>query len=298
MNDNTISHLIERYLQFVSVIRNYADSTISGYRDTFRLFLKESKVIYPHEMTRRVLEDWFFHGRLKRNWSACTFQHHHKKLKKFMDWMVDNEIITENPMLLIEKPRLEFRLPKTVSKDQAQTILDAAYHMPYPYTFQRYRNRAVIGCMLLAGLRKGEVRKLMMNDVALKEGTIFIRQGKGHKDRMVPINARLRVILSEYLKDRERLGRKCMYLFTGLQFDQPIGDKCINNFVAKLRKYTKIDFSSHTLRHGFARLMLEGGCDIYTLSKIMGHAKITTTTIYLMCSDVQMSKAVEMHLLN
>jgi len=215
-----------------------------------------------------------------------------------MDWLVTEGIVPENVVTSIEKPRLESKLPRTVSKDEAQRILDVSFHFHYTYKHEKYRNRAIIACMLLAGLRRGEVINLMFNDISLNEGTIFIRQGKGHKDRMIPVNSRLKQILSEYLKDRERLGKKCIYFFTGTQFDERIGDRTISRLVEKIRKYTKINFSAHTLRHGFARLMLEGGCDIYTLSKIMGHNKITTTTIYLMCSNVQMSKSIEMHSLN
>jgi site-specific recombinase XerD len=296
--DNTIAYQLERYLRYTQVIRNYADATLLGYRDTFKLFLKETKIIYPKEMTKRVVEDWFFHGRIERKWSACTFHHHHKRLNKFMEWLVNEKIVEENVILLIEKPKLEHRLPKTLSKEQAQRLLDATFHMHYTYRYERYRNRAVIACMLLAGLRKGEVRNLLLNDVSLDQKTIFVRQGKGHKDRMIPVNARLQFILTEYLKERKRLNKQCINFFTGAQFDRSLGAGAIDNLVARLRKLTKISFSAHTLRHGFARLMLEGGCDIYTLSKIMGHSKITTTTIYLMCSNVQMSKAVEMHLLN
>ncbi|MBI5754552.1 site-specific integrase [Candidatus Peregrinibacteria bacterium] len=83
-----------------------------------------------------------------------------------------------------------------------------------------------------------------------------------------------------------------------MNHNEPFGDKGIQRLVERLRKRSGINFSAHTLRHAFARLMLEGGCDIYTLSKIMGHSKITTTTIYLACSNQQMSKSIEMHSLN
>lgn len=297
-NGNTISYLLERYLQYVKVIRNYTDLTLQGYTDTFKLFLKETKIIYPEEMTKRVCEDWFFNGRLKRNWSPCTFWHYHKKLNKFMDWLVTEKIVQENVVALIEKPKLEHKLPKTLSKEEAQRILGASYHLHYTYKFEKYRNRAMIACMLLAGLRRGEVRKLMVNDVSLNERTLFVQQGKGHKDRMIPINSRLQLILNDYLKDRARLGKKSLSFFTGAQLDEPVGDHALDHLIVRLRKCTKIAFSAHTLRHGFARLMLEGGCDIYTLSKIMGHSKITTTTIYLMCSSAQMGKSIEMHALN
>jgi len=152
--------------------------------------------------------------------------------------------------------------------------------------------------MLLAGLRRKEVLNLKYGEVSLDNKTIFINQGKWAKDRIIPMNNRLQTVLFEYIQQRRKLKKECIYFFTGVQRDLQIGEKLITRLMARLRKTTGIQFSAHTLRHGFARLMLEGGCDIYTLSKLMGHSKITTTTIYLSCSNQQMSKGVEMHALN
>lgn len=290
--------LLERYLQYCQVIKNYMPITLQGYRHTFRLFSRETSVVFPHQLNKDVIEGWFFNGRLKRKWSPVTFRHHHKRLNKFLEWLVKERRIALNFVSQVERPRLEYKLPRTVSKEQAQLILDASFHMSYTYKFEKYRNRAIVGIMLLAGLRKREVINLKLNEVSLETKTIFINQGKGHKDRMISINFRLHSILSEYLKDRARLKKESLYLFTMAQHDGPVGETCIKLLMRKLRNKTKIDFSAHTLRHGFARLMLEGGCDIYTLSKLMGHSKITTTTIYLSCSNLQMSKSIEMHALN
>lgn len=293
-----ISALLERYLQYCSVMRNYSDFTIMGYRTTFKLLLKETKVNYPEELTKRKLEEWFFNGRLNRKWSASTFLHYHKHINMFFKWLVKEEIIGHNFVADLEKPKLEYKLPRTLTREEAELILDASFHMKYAYRFERYRNRALVGVMLLAGLRRNEAQKLMCNDVDFANNSIFVRQGKGAKDRVVPISSKLRLILEEYMDDRNRLNKTSMAFFTAVQRDHAIGNKTIPNLASKLRKYVNIDFSAHTLRHGFARLMLEGGCDIYTLSKIMGHSKITTTTIYLSCSDKQMMKSIEMHLLN
>lgn len=298
MQDNEIWRLLLKYLQYAEVIHNYTFHTVRSYKTTVGFFLRSTGLKEPDEMTEELLEDWFFKGRLERKWAPATFQGYHKHLNMFCKWLVKKEIIEENPVEKIEKPKLEQKLPRTLTKDQAKLVLDASFHMRYPYKFLKYRNRALIGIMLLAGLRKGETVNLKANDVSLDDRKIFIRQGKGHKDRVVPINLNLLTILEAYIKDRKRLDKDCIYFFTGLQGNKPIGEKCINNLIFKLRKYSKIDFSAHTLRHAFARLMLEGGCDIYTLSKIMGHSKITTTTIYLSCSSQQMSKSIEMHSLN
>ena len=262
------------------------------------LFFREHDVTYPEELTKEIFEAWFFKGRLERKWSSTTFRSYLKYFNMVFKWMVKEGFLEENPVKDLEKPKMEKRIPRTLNHAEAILVLDSAYHMKYAYTFERYRNQAIVGVMLLAGLRRKEVINLKMQDIDLKHKTIFIHQGKGAKDRMVPINSRLNSILSEYLKDRKRLKKECINLFTAIQKDRSIGPRCINNMMCRLRKKTKLNFSSHTLRHAFARLMLEGGVDIYTLSKIMGHSKITTTTIYLTCSTVQMGKAAELHSLN
>lgn len=294
----TIQNLLARYLQYCEVIRNYSPHTIKGYREKWDIFLNENKVEYPQQLTKELFENWFFKGRLERKWSPTTFRSYLKYFNMVCKWMVKEGVLEENPVENLEKPKMEKRIPRTLTHAEAILVLDTAFHIKYAYTFERYRNRAIVGIMLLAGLRRKEALNLMVKDVDLANKSIFINQGKGAKDRIIPINSRLSMILQEYLKDRKRLKKESIYFFTAIQKDKPIGPRCINNMMRKLRKKTKLDFSAHTLRHAFARLMLEGGVDIYTLSKIMGHAKITTTTIYLTCSAQQMGKAVEMHSLN
>lgn len=279
-------------------MRNYAEATIKSYKATFRLFLKDTKISEITEISKELLEQWFFDSRVRRNWSTVSFWTHHKHLNAFLKWMHKQEYIPQNYLDDVEKPRLEKKLPKTLSKDQAKIILDASFNYPYFYRFARYRNRAIVGIMLLAGLRRKEVINLKYGDVSIETRTIFIQQGKGNKDRMIPMNHQLCNILEEYIYQRRKFKKKTLNMFCSIQRDEPIKESAISNLMFKLRKVTRIKFSAHTLRHAFARLMLEGGCDIYTLSKIMGHSKITTTTIYLACSSKQMSKSIEMHSLN
>ncbi len=298
MEHQTLQALLGKYLTHCKIIKNYSSATIKSYESTFSLLFKETKIKHLKDLNKKVLEDWFFNGRLNRKWRASTFRDHHKHINPFLKWLLKEGLIKENYLVDLEKPRLEHRLPRTLTKDEAEKILETVFNLPYPYRFAKFRNRALVAIMLLAGLRRNETLKLKLNDVSLNNSTIFISQGKWSKDRMVPINNRLNIVLAKYLQQRQKLGKTCTNFFISTQRDQAMGEKAINNLMRKLRKATGIDFSAHTLRHGFARLMLEGGCDIYTLSKLMGHSKITTTTIYLSCSSRQMSKSIEMHSLN
>jgi site-specific recombinase XerD len=298
MENNQIWHYLLRYLEYSKVIRNYAPQTIKSYKVTLKYFLKDTKLSHPKDLTRSNIESWFFKGRLDRHWSPSTFRTHFKYINCLCKWLVKEDILESNPCKEIEKPKLEHKLPRTLSKDEAKLVLDTTYHMRYDYKFQRHRNTALVAIMLYAGLRRGETMKLKLHDVKLYERTIYINQAKGNKDRLVPINTALNTILERYLKERDRLKKDSIYFFVGTNNNLPMGEKVFTRLMKQLRKKTKLDFSTHTLRHAFARLMLEGGCDIYTLSKLMGHSKITTTTIYLSCSTEQMSKSIEMHRLN
>jgi site-specific recombinase XerD len=100
------------------------------------------------------------------------------------------------------------------------------------------------------------------------------------------------------LNERIRLRKTCERFFTTAQYDIPMWLKCIKVFIAKLRKKAGFHFSAHSLRHSFATLMLEWWCDIFSLSKMLGHNKITTTTIYLACSAQQLMRSIEKHPLN
>lgn len=298
MSQVLLNDAFERFLAYGMAIRNYRPITIRNYRDTFRLFIQESHAIEIDDLSKELVEKWFFNGRLKRSWSSVTFRHHHKHLNMFFKWLLKEGLIPKNYLADLEKPRMEKKIPRTLCADDAKLVLEASFHAGYRYKFEKYRNRAVIAIMLFAGLRRGEVMNLKLNDVNLENRSIFINQGKGAKDRVIPINSRLYTYLVDYAKERNRLKPYHCFFFISLGRLKAFGEKGINNLIKRLRKQTELDFSAHTLRHSFATLMLEGGCDIYTLSKIMGHSKITTTTIYLSCSNQQMSKGIEMHYLN
>ena len=298
-NHHEVAILFEKYLHYGQLMRNYAPMTLDSYRSSFRVFLAETKVTELKQLTRPLIEDFLFEGREKRNWGPVTFRNYFKHLNCFIKWCIAKELMEgENPMDKIEKPKMIKTLPRRLTPEEAQKVLDAAYHMRYDYRFERFRNRAIVGVMIFAGLRRGEVINLKLQDIDLETRMIFVNQGKGQKDRVVPISVRLKFILEDYIEERHRLKRTNIEFFTSIQPNRRFGTQCINYLMRRLRKRTKLDFSSHTLRHSFATLMLEGGCDIYTLSKMMGHSKITTTTIYLSVSNKQLAKSIEMHALN
>jgi site-specific recombinase XerD len=146
-----------------------------------------------------------------------------------------------------------------------------------------------------AGLRKNECLRLTFTDVDTENLTIFVRRGKGNKDRTVPMSYALAQSLKRYIEERKRLNKTCPEFFTSLRENRGFTENGLKHFVDKLVKVSGMNFTIHSLRHTFATLMLEGGCDIYSLSKMMGHSDIKTTTIYLSASVEHLRSQIVKH---
>jgi site-specific recombinase XerD len=172
------------------------------------------------------------------------------------------------------------------------------YNYPYTYTYQRYRNHAVFATFIFTGLRRKELLSLRFADVDLENKSIFVNQGKGGKDRVIPICSTLNGVLVRYLEERRRLKKTCPEFFTSLNRDGGFTNEGLKRVVDLFNKRSGIKFNVHRLRHTFATLMLEGGCDIFSLSKMMGHSDIKTTTIYLAASAEHLRGQMMKHPMN
>jgi site-specific recombinase XerD len=207
-------------------------------------------------------------------------------------------VLASNPIEGMEKPKLEKRLPPKLTKQHSIKLLETVYNYPYDSPYLRYRNHAIFSTFVFAGLRKQELLKLKFTDVDIENLSIFVRQGKGSKDRIIPMSYTLAQSLKRYVEQRRKLNRTCPEFFTSLNRNVGFTDAGLKRVVIQLRRASGIVFTVHKLRHTFATLMLEGGCDIYSLSKMMGHSDIKTTTIYLYASAELLRSQMTKHPLN
>ena len=263
---------------------------------TFLLSTIDSPIL--EQITEEKLRKFFFDGRVERKWSTVTFMGYYKSIKVFLDGCVKERFITTNPILDVEVPKLEKRLPTKLTKQESQKILEHALNMPYPYKFLRYRNHAIFATFIFSVLRKKELINLHYTDVDLENLSLFVRQGKGAKDRIIPISYTLAQSLKRYLEERKRLNKSCPQFFTSLNRNMGINESGLKNLVNAMVHITGIKFTLHKLRHTFATLMLEGGCDIYALSKMLGHNDIKTTTIYLFATAEHLKLQMNKHPMN
>jgi site-specific recombinase XerD len=274
--------LHEKFCEERRLIRNFTPATIKWYRFTIRRFLKDFPSLrYVDEITTTHLQRFLYDGRLKLDWSARTFINYYKGNKVFFDWCVKYNHLDINPILGIEMPKVEKTLPKRISRQDAMKLLEYSYNRSYRYRFESFRNRAVIATFIYTGVRSKELLGLSIMDVDLENNVLHVRLGKGNKDRVIPICTVLKGILQDYIEERKRLDRKCCTFFVSVRGDQPFTYSGLKRVVSGLKKHTGVKFGAHALRHTFCTLMLEGGCDLFSLQKMMGHSQISTTTLYL-----------------
>ncbi len=289
---------VDKFCDYSKYIRGYSPETIRRYRMTVQLLQHRMGVHEVEDCTNEIVREFFYSGRLQNRWASNSFITYHKSLVVFFRWCVEEKILTANPTDDIEMPKVEKKLPPKLTKQDALRLMEIAYNYPYQYPFLRYRNHAIFAMYIHAGLRKNELLHLKMMDVDLTNLSIFVRLGKGSKDRIVPMSSTLAGILRRYVQERMRLHKTCPEFFASLNRNMGFTDTGMKRLVELMRKESGIPFSVHKLRHTFATLMLEGGCDIFSLSKMLGHSDIKTTTIYLAASPEHLRAQMIKHPLN
>jgi site-specific recombinase XerD len=293
-----IQILLQKFCDYLLSIRGYSKDTIRRYKYVVSGYCKIIGVSEISQVSDDNVRSLFYIGRTERNWSVNTFIVYHKTLLVFFRWCIKQGYMEKNPVIDIEKPKLEKRLPTKLTKQMALHLLEIVDNYPYGYKFLRYRNHAIFSTFIFTGLRKQELLNLKYNDIDLENLSIFVRQGKGNKDRIIPISYSLAQTLKKYIDERKRLNKTNPEFFSSLRNNMGFTDNGLKKLVDQIRKSSGIKFSIHKLRHTFATLMLEGGCDIYSLSRMMGHSDIKTTTIYLSASADHLRSQMTKHPLN
>ena len=146
---------------------------------------------------------------------------------------------------------------------------------------------------MMSGLRLQELLRLEYHHVDTREAVIFVHQGKGRKDRLVPIYPRLMPILLEYRSLKDEQGKPSPWFFTGLHSDKRLYPKDIYRICRALGRLAKVKFTPHMLRHTLARELGDNDLDVMKIKEILGHAQVTTTQRYMALSHQRMRKSIE-----
>ena len=300
MNDvQGFGPLATAYLEALRV-RNYSERTVESREHHLREFVKwcaARSLSRPAEITRPVLERyqrWLYHYR-KKDGQPLSFRSQHGCLvpvRALFKWLCRQNLLLANPAADLELPRAEKRLPRHVlTAAEAERVLG----LPDVAEPLGLRDRAILEAFYSTGMRRMELLGLKLYDLDQERGTIFIRQGKGKKDRMIPMGERAFAWVRRYLEEaRPSLALTpddgVVFLTNvGLSFEPNRLTQLVRDYVdaAEIGKTG----SCHLFRHTCATLMLEGGADIRFIQQLLGHEKLETTQIYAQVS-IRMLKEV------
>lgn len=185
------------------------------------------------------------------------------------------------------------KLPRILSEDEQARFLDA-FNVRY---WTPERDYTACLAMLDAGLRVSEVCGLQLDHVDLTNRRLTVREGKGAKDRIVPFNGRLSRALGDWLDRRaEQVGADCAYVFptrAGKQLDPSHLRRTVSRVVERTNLPEPDRISPHTLRHTYATDVLNATGDLEHVRRLLGHADISTTTIYLHLTTDDLAESLD-----
>jgi integrase/recombinase XerD len=214
--------------------------------------------------------------------------------KRYYRWALREQRTQADPTLRLAAARTPVRLPKTLSEAQVEALLDA----PDVTTPLGQRDRAMLELLYASGLRVSELVGLQTVRVGLAEGVLRVT-GKGSKERLVPFGEAAHAALTAYLGNaRARiLGRKTSDALFVTARGGAMTRQMFWNLVKKyaLRAGIEVALSPHTLRHAFATHLLNHGADLRAVQLLLGHADISTTTIYTHVARERLRKLHAQH---
>jgi integrase/recombinase XerD len=253
--------------------------------EMFLSWCRRNRITAPSQVTRTSLESYqryLFNYRKKDGQLLAVASQHSRlaPLKVWSKWLTYRKYIPIDPAAELELPRIGYKLPNVMNRDEAERVLS----QPNVGEPLGIRDRAMLEILYSSGLRRVELLNLKLYDVDQKHGLVTVREGKGKRDRVVPIGERALAWLDVYLNSlRPKIVKKpdngnIFLTSNGVPFTP-------NHFSLLAHRYVKLagigkGGACHIFRHTMATLMLEGGADIRYIQAMLGHVRLDTTQIY------------------
>ena len=299
-----MEQLIEQFLEHLRYERNVSAHTLRNYASDLEQFVNHIAPADPKSGARRFPELKNVDHLTIREWLAELHSAQKKKasiarklaaLRTFCQFLVREGLLESNPAKLVSTPRLEKKLPKHLSIEEAIKFIET----PDTNTDLGKRDRAMLELMYATGVRVAELTTLNLADIDFRNQLIRVT-GKRRKQRIVPFGDPAANAIRDYLKVRDKFlssapisEREEEALFLNYQ-----GTRITTRSVGRMvEKYIKIcagvhRISPHALRHSFATHLLDSGADLRDIQELLGHARLSTTQVY---THVSMEKLVEVY---
>ncbi len=274
---------LKDYKHYLKIERGLAINSITNYvLDVEKLvqFLEEkSLTIGPNQIQKETLQQFVYE--IAKSVNPRSQARIISGLKSFFVYLIFEKYREENPMDLIESPKIGRKLPDTLSEEEIDNIINSI-DLSTP---EGERNRAMLETLYGCGLRVSELINLKISDLYFDEDFIKVT-GKGNKQRFVPISSINKKYISTY-KNEIRIHQTIQKGFNDILFLNRRGKQLTRAMIFTIIKKIatniglKKNISPHTFRHSFATHLLENGADLRAIQQMLGHESITTTEVYM-----------------
>ena len=275
---------IDRFIDALWLEDGLSPNTLAAYRRDLTLYagwLHGEEGLALDDTTERHLSGYF--SARHASTRATSANRRLTVFKRYFRWALREHLITQDPTLKLQSARQALRVPKTLTEAQVEALLVA----PDTATVLGQRDRTMLELMYASGLRVSELVSLTTLNLSLNEGVLRVL-GKGRKERLVPFGEVARQWLVRYLSEARPVllaGRQSEDLFVTSSGPNPGTAMSRVMFWMLVRRYAlqagiSSPLSPHTLRHAFATHLLNHGADLRAVQLLLGHADISTTTIY------------------
>jgi integrase/recombinase XerD len=286
---------ISDYKNYLSLERGLSNNSIISYENDINKLLlyldKNEMIISPISIDDSVLKEFIYS--VSKQINPRSQARLISGLKSFFDYLIFEDYRSDNPLELIESPKIGRKLPDTISTEEIDLII-SQIDLSHP---QGERNRTILEMLYSCGLRVSELINLQLSDLFFEEG--FIRViGKGNKQRFIPVNQNIIKFTNLYITQNRKLIEPKKG-FEDTLFLNRRGKMLTRNMIFTIIKNLTIKagitkkVSPHTLRHSFATHLLENGADLHAIQQMLGHESITTTEIYVHVDRTYLKNVIE-----
>lgn len=279
---------IEEFIDYLRFEKKYSENTISSYKRDLNKTNTYIKKDFA-KLNKKDIQNYI--QKISKSETASSVSRCISTLKSFYKFLELNKYTSLNPLTTITNPKTVKKLPKILSEEEIEKLLDINLKTDFDY-----RNKAMLELMYSSGLRVSELINLNVNDIDLSNASVRIF-GKGSKERIIPLNDYAIDALNNYILNHRRSLFKhgeSNYLFLNNHGNKMTrqGFFKILEKIAK-EKGIKSELSPHTLRHSFATHLLKHGADLRSIQELLGHSDISTTQIYTHITSERLQKNYE-----
>lgn len=288
-----IDTAVNDFINYCIFEKGLSDKTRESYQndlDVYMKFLVNKGCLNVSDISDEDIRE-FLKARSEKE-KTTTIAHNLTVIKNFHEYLVKEGLVKKDASEFIERPKLRKSLPKTLSMEDVDKLLDIELKTVFDY-----RNKAMLELMYGTGLRVSELVNLTVNDLDFNNCLIRV-MGKGSKEREIPLGEYSIYYLGLYLEKRESMlkNRSCDKLFLNNHGLGMTRQGFFKNLKELLRsKGLNEDVSPHTLRHSFATHLLNRGADLRSIQEMLGHSDISTTKIYTHVSDEKVMNDYNMY---